>query len=263
MATTNNSRGVYAKTFDLFIAGTVIYAISPIIGIHTFHQKSSGPSHHPRHPTPLSGNQYGSPHRHSLSPSPPPPRRPLPGGSRIPPGMRIPSRYGRPYNIIGQFMVIGERVWEIVKEGQPAIKVEDINSLDVLPKVEGKEITAFDMASWSLPQMQQYKVQVKNRRKKVVVDMEYRLFYSYGGTLDGKGSYLAGVAIEPTYVQAKWGVNMDMGVEVVTITNLNTPDDPVPALTFQIRYHVSTYTSASEHRDTYTVVGDGRLIEYN
>ena len=170
---------------------------------------------------------------------------------------RFPPRNGE------LFMVVGERIWELVKEGQPKVDVAKIKTLDVLPRLPSQTITAFDLTSWSLPQSSSYRIRVKNGWGKIVVDISYRIFYSYGGTYNGKGAYLTGVAVEPTHVHARWGFNVDMGVEVVSITNLGNRENPLPALTFQIHYHIQSVMSASENRDTYTVIGDGQLIEYD
>ena len=194
------------------------------------------------------------------------PRPGIEGGARPPAGQTRPTRPWppkRPGSVIGQFILVGEKIWSIVHEGRPLVSVSNASSLDVLPNIGADGVSAMDMTSWSLPQVKGFRVRMKNTWGVTVFDLEYRIFYSFGGTYDGKGSYLAGVTIEPTHVHVKWGFNVDVNVEVVSITNVGTLEDPVPALTLQLHYNVSSLMSNSTNRDTYTIVGDGRLIEYD
>ena len=179
------------------------------------------------------------------------------------PWLDRPPRAHRPSTKIERFIIIGQKIWEIVKEGRPTVNVADINAVDILPGIEGKDLTAFDLSSWSLPKVKYYQVEMKNGLGQKVIDMQYRIFFSYGGTYDGSGSYLAGITVEPTHVKAHWGFNLDMSVEVTSVVNMGTIENPLPALSLQIRYHVSSVVSDSKNRDTYTIVGDGRLIEYD
>ena len=115
-------------------------------------------------------------------------------------------------DIIGQFMTIGEKIWKIIASGKPVLNIAETKAINVLPVGAGNAITALDLGHWSLPQVKNYKIVVKNGFKMNVVDFEYKVFYSYGGSYDGTGSYLAGVSVGSTYVKAKWGFKVDVDV---------------------------------------------------
>ncbi len=165
--------------------------------------------------------------------------------------------------IIGDFIILGEKILEVIKENQPQINIEDPVALDVLPQIAGvDELAAFDLGGWSLPQVKNYAFEFKNLYGSNVVTINYRVFYSYGGSYDGNGQYLSGVIVEPKSINAKWGFTVDMESTVVSLTNVSTKKSPIPALTLQLRYHIHSWMSDIENRETYTILGDGRFITY-
>ena len=50
--------------------------------------------------------------------------------------------------------------------------------------------------------------------------------------------------------------------EAISVTNIGAQDDPIPALTFQLRYRVNSTFNAIEGQDHFTVIGDGRFMKY-
>ncbi len=174
-----------------------------------------------------------------------------------------PGGGGNVINIINQLLVIGEKIWKIVEGGRPVANVANMKTVDVLPSSEGKSLKAFDLSGWSLPRVKGFKVEIKNGFGMKVITFHYRLFYSYGGTLDGSGAYLSGVTVEPRIVSPAWGFSFDVETHVVNVANIgNKNTGETAALTLQLRYRAKSVVSDVTRTETYTFVGDGRLLTY-
>lgn len=175
----------------------------------------------------------------------------------------VEKRKNDPFTLINNFIVLGEKIWKIVEAGKPIANIANMKTLDVLPGGKGGNIQAFDLSGWSLPRVRAYKVEMKNGFGAKVIDFKYRLFYSHGGSLDGSGAYLTGVTFEPTLVSPSWGFKLDVETALVSVTDVgNTASGQVAALTVQLRYRARSIVSDMTRTVTYTITGDGRVLEY-
>ncbi len=161
--------------------------------------------------------------------------------------------------IITQIITVGQRIWDLVKQGTPVVRSSD-EAVNVLPVVNGTTLTAFDLENWSLPVMHQYKFVAKNALGFEAVNMTYGVTYSHGGQFEGKGKYLSGVNVYPMNVTVGWGYEFDASSQVLGVTNLKTKEDPLAAITLKLQYTAKSLGRAILSNESYHIIGDGRIV---
>lgn len=192
-----------------------------------------------------------------ITPSPDRPARPnRPGTSR-------PN--SRPMQVVNDFLVVGEKLWSIVEYGAPITDISELNTIDVLPNVQGEGIVAADLSAWSLPRVRAYEYVAKNYLGMEVIKFRYRIFFSHSGTFDGSDAYISGLVFEPTYVSATWGFKLNVENDLVSVTNLGGEGleySKNVAANVQLRIRAQSPVSNIVHTRSYTITGDGQLFEY-
>ena len=168
------------------------------------------------------------------------------------------GQVGEVIAVADQIIAFGERVYAIVKKGQPVVNI-NWAPVSVLPKEAGKSIDAMDLDNWSYPKSRKYKVTYTNGFNMNVVEFTYSVNFSYGGSYNGKGRYITGAQIVPEYVSVAWGYTFDASMKVVSIINRGSKANPVAGATLQLSYNVSTILQDDRNNINYFIQGDGQV----
>jgi hypothetical protein len=169
-------------------------------------------------------------------------------------------RGGRnPMEIIKAIITIGERAWDLVVQGKPVIRSSH-QPISVLPQVEGKDIVAMDLENWSLPKAKTFNFVAKSRSGKEYVNFKYSVHFTYGGSYNGKGKFLAGVDITPINIKLGWGKKFDSHTRLLEVVNHGTKEDPLVSALMSITYTIRGMTKTTRMTENYQVVADGRII---
>ncbi len=121
----------------------------------------------------------------------------------------------------------------------------------------------FELQSWASPPVSRsYTVNVYNRLKQRVLQFTYSLQFTYGGSLDGKGAYLERVTIVPSRISVAWGFVFNADVQIVSVHNIGTRDNPIAAANVALHYRL-TGLNIVERTETFHVSGDGRYVQLN
>lgn len=154
-----------------------------------------------------------------------------------------------------QLITLGKEIWQIVKDGAPVISFAS-NSASAIPA--GAEC-AFKMSGWSIPQSKTFELAYKNKFGTEMIYFTYKLIYSYGGTFNGRGAYLANVAIHPVDIRLKWGQKFDATVKTAKAINIGTDENPIAGLEISIDWDINTPVMETQSNRTYFVDGLGRV----
>lgn len=152
-----------------------------------------------------------------------------------------------------EIVVIGELVWEIIKQGEPVLNFES-ERMSVLPK---QAQSSFDLSHWMPPRGDVYKVVYENMFGFEMISFSYRLVFTPGGQFNGTGLFLSNVAIEPMDVDVTWGYDLNAKFEAMDVVNLNSAEDPVAGLELKLTWSIESLVQKTLHQTSFFIQGDG------
>ena len=158
---------------------------------------------------------------------------------------------------ISELISLGQQLWQIVKDGAPVVNFNSFSS-SAIPQAAA---CPFAMAGWSIPQSKTYKLSYKNLFGSEVVSFTYKLIYSYGGTFEGRGAYLANVSVHPADIYASWGQNFNASVSIANVINVGTAADPVAGMQVILEWSVGNVINKFTSQRIYFVDGRGQTTE--
>jgi hypothetical protein len=154
---------------------------------------------------------------------------------------------------LDQIINLGQKIWTIVEKNKPVVNLK-IQKADALPNGV-KEWT--DLECWQVPESRVYRVSYKNGFGMTVVNIAFRVNYTYGGRVNGQGRYLSQVTVLPAQLDVAWGFKVNGEVRVANVTNAGTKAFPVGAIQMDVNWVISTPLKYSESTETFYVRGDG------
>lgn len=171
------------------------------------------------------------------------------------------ERAGRVIKIGRELVALGEEVYKLVDKGRPHIKTS-YAPISVMPKVDGKAVDVMSTDYWSPLTTETYETNYYNLYNVNIVKFRYKVMFSYGGSYQGKGSYLTSVQIVPEYVHALFGFDFTANMILGGIANLSGKEDPVAEATLHIEYTIASLLKKEARVDTITVTGKGQVIKH-
>lgn len=121
----------------------------------------------------------------------------------------------------------------------------------------------FQLESWSSPPASHsFTVNIYNRLGQRVVQFTYTLQYNHGGSLDGKGAYLDRITISPSRLSVAWGFVFNANVQVTSVHNVGTRDEPIAAAHVELSYRLKGLNMV-ERTESFYVRGDGPYVHLN
>lgn len=198
----------------------------------------------------------------SASPSPTPSFPPLPP---LNPGYGPGYGYGGGYGSVstGIYQLdavinLALRVWEIIQQGKPSFTATT-NNANALP--EGAR-SAWDLQGWAkTPKVAVYKIRFLNSFNAEVGHFAFRLIFTYGGSVMGKGRYLSSVKIVPYTVNVPWGCKLDAKVDVMNTVAIGDPRNPTAQMELMISHELSSWVRTLSGSQSFIVKGDGSYQE--
>jgi hypothetical protein len=161
--------------------------------------------------------------------------------------------------VIEKIINIAEKIWSIIEKNAPVV---NINTQYATAVPDG--ITAWtQLQSWSRPRTYTYGFYAENLYGVTVLDVKYKVAYTYGGNYNGKGKYLTGVTVIPEKVDLAWGYKFSMKAQVPdsTVVNVGTHTDPKAAMQLKLNWTISTAIKSSDGTSVYYIEGDGGFAE--
>jgi len=172
------------------------------------------------------------------------------------------ERVGQVISSARDFVAMGEEIYNLVQKGKPTNTTEHA-PLSVVPKdpISKEIIEAFDLEGFSMPVQKKFTTIMKSGFKEVV-RFEYMVVYSYGGSYNGAGKWIAGAEIIPVKVVTKFGWDFNASMKVSGIMNHGTKADPVAGLMMIVKYQMNSWGKAEERNDTFHITGRGEFKSY-
>jgi len=166
-----------------------------------------------------------------------------------------PSTGGPSAADVDKIINIGERIWKFIENNKPGVNVSSLYA-NAVP--EGTKHWT-ELEGWSKPERTVYNFSAKNGNGKKVVDVSYIVLRTAGGKKAGKGKFLTGVTVIPLKIDVLWGYKFDMGVEVINVANVGTPEDPLAGMTINLNWTISNNFKVSRGAGVYYIQGDSHF----
>lgn len=161
--------------------------------------------------------------------------------------------------IVKDLVALGETVYELVKKGKPTINTE-YTPVSILPKNDKSEaVDPMFLENFSIPVQKRYRAKLTNGVGKEVVSFEYAVIFSYGGTYEGKGKYIANAQIVPSTVKVSFGWDFNSQMKVAGIYNHGSAENKVVGVALAVKYQIKSWVAMYERTDTIHLTGDGQL----
>jgi hypothetical protein len=150
---------------------------------------------------------------------------------------------------------VGEKIWKVAEAGKPVANT-NLPSATALPEgvLDWKQ-----MMGWQEPVSRTYRYTMKNIYGMTVLDFAFRVIYIYGGSVSGKGAYLARVAVVAESLDVAWGYNFEADASVPSITNVGTLESPIAGAEVLVKWKLKTVLKSSENSSSFFIRGDGRM----
>lgn len=149
---------------------------------------------------------------------------------------------------------MGERIWKLVEKGKAVVHQRTMTA-SALPQGVHRwdQLTGYKVAYMNTG------IQIKQPIGGTVINYDYRLVFTYNGSLNGKGKYIGYATIEQVDLNAKWlAPSLDVYVSVPTTFNAGTAENPIAAMKIDI--HIRTKRlQVTEMIDSYIITGNGKV----
>lgn len=170
---------------------------------------------------------------------------------------------GRVISTARDIVALGEAIYELVSKGKPH-NVTEYAPISVVPKdpTTGEPVDMFDLEGFSMPVEKNYVATIKDGAGREAVKFSYRVMYSYGGSYNGTGKYLANVIIIPGNIVTKYGWDFSASMKLSGMMNHGTRANPIAGIMVTIKYKMDSWSKAYERNDTIHISGTGQLTPY-
>ncbi len=161
--------------------------------------------------------------------------------------------------ILDQIIAMGKKIWDIVEAGKPVVNITT-DRASALP--QGSKSWA-QYENWSNPASSVYKVTYSNGFGMDVVTFSFRVVYTYGGQLNGKGKFLANVTVIPKDTSVAWGYTFNASTSIPEVVNVGTKVNPIAGMELDVNWVVKTAVKESRDSAAYFIRGDGKIAGLN
>lgn len=160
---------------------------------------------------------------------------------------------------VKKWVTLGQKLWDVIRNNQPVVNVKT-QTVSVLPL---SKPSWTEMETWKGPAAKSYTVAAKNLYGMTVISHTYTVAFHHGGSLGGRGKFLANATIIPTNINVSWGFTLNSKVNVGQPLNTGTSLDPVPGLDLGLEWSMSSVLKKSQGTDQFYVRGDGTSTHVN
>ena len=159
--------------------------------------------------------------------------------------------------ILDKILAIGRKIWNVVENNRPVSSFSTANA-SALPQ---GALSWQQLAGWQTPRSYVYRVTYENLYGIDVVDFSYRVVFTPGGSVAGRGQYLSNVTLLPNTIDVAWGYTFNANAAIVNTVNAGSNANPVAAMELLLNWSIETPLKSSKNSASYYVRGDGRFVD--
>ncbi len=175
------------------------------------------------------------------------------------PGAGILNNLNVASMVIDQVVNIGKKVWSVVELGRPVVNIQT----DIATALPAGARCWQDLQTWQAPEARTYAVKFKNLYGMEVIRFSYRVITLQGGSVNGQGRYVGYATLQPADVYVAWGYKFNAQGSTAAVYNMGTKQDPIGALTLNMKYSIDTIMNHIEQSQVFNVSGNGAFKRLN
>lgn len=158
--------------------------------------------------------------------------------------------------VLDKVINMGRKIWAIVEANKPVVSF-DGNTANALPQ----GVTSWDaLQGWEAPSSRLYTFTYRNLFRMNVVKFSFRVLYSHGGSVGGKGRFLANVNVVPAALDVLWGYKFNATAAITSVLNASKiAGEPIAAAEILVSWKVDTVLKHSRRSVSLYARGDGRF----
>lgn len=152
---------------------------------------------------------------------------------------------------------LGKQAWKLVHNNAPVVSTKLV-SANALP--QGVQCWT-QLERWQGIVTADYQVSFKTVANKDAARYVARVTYAYGGSLNGKGRYIANASVQNKEVNVNWSNQLNVDVEIPQVLNGGSKENPVAVMQININVENKNRFIPLKHLATsvsFVVYGDGR-----
>lgn len=157
--------------------------------------------------------------------------------------------------LIDQVVNLGQKIWTIVEKGRPVFAVKTQSASAVPEGVRSWN----QLSGWKPSKSASFKISYENGFGMDVIEFSYRVMFTYGGSVNGRGLYVTGATIIPAELSVAWGYKFNSDVTIPTVVNIGSSESPVGGIQMNVNWEVDTVIKHHQQTSSYFVDGLGRL----
>lgn len=158
---------------------------------------------------------------------------------------------------LGHMIALGNKIWDFIINNKPNAEY-DVFKASVVPS----GITSWgQLQKWSKPVSKIYRVEFTNMFGQPAGGFDYRLTYFHSGSYQGKGKFLGQISVVPTNVHLNTDRSLKMKVELASVINFGSEEDPVAGAQIIINWSSPTTTRYEMYSAEYLIYGTGEITD--
>jgi len=173
-------------------------------------------------------------------------------GERVFPSSGFQTGTADPFSIINTCL----KAWDLVQKNKPVADIEH-KGASALPEIAKSDWTR--IGGWKPEHVVNYKVSWSNPYGITVASLAFQIRLTYGGSVGGKGLYIGYAQVLPVKVKVNWGFGLDVKVDVSSILNRGTPENPLAEIAMAVTYQIKGLFQNETVTEPYLLRGDGHL----
>lgn len=156
---------------------------------------------------------------------------------------------------LSHIIALGNKIWDFIITNKPNAEY-DVFKTSVVPS----GITSWtQLQKWSKPTSKVYRVEFTNMFGQPAGGFDYRITYFHSGVYKDKGKFLGQISVVPTNIHLKTDRQLKMKVELASVINFGSEENPIAGAQIIINWSSPTTTRYEMYSAEYMIYGTGEL----
>ena len=163
-----------------------------------------------------------------------------------------------------EFVLSGFTYSRLVKKNSILNRVKQtkmFKPVSILPKVEGEDLSSFDLEGWMKPVSKQFSADYRNSFGQIEANYKYIFTFIPGGEYQGSGKYIEALFVYARSIDIAFGLKFSSHSKVLSVSNIGTKENPVVSMLVKVEYSIWNGLKTTNKSDIFYLTGRGEIIK--